>query len=640
MDINSIKIKALNSGVLKCESVINELCSMRPDMHEIRKAKLLEVIEEIKKDLESESLLVFIGPFSSGKSTFINALLGCDILPTADKPCTAVVTELRIVANGQGNMGTVFKKDGSKEPGDYNKLIEIIDGPTGAIGKVAQIDHILLEYDVESNFGGMNSDYVAAYDISNPLRILSELGLKIVDCPGYGSPYYTNEEVLEKYISRASFTFWLSPADKLGGASAEARLAQIKKKTSTLIPVITMSDKVDERQKELVIDDFNEHLGYLFNHKEPRFISSYKFKKAVELRKEKIKKEKSGGLSKEEKQDYDLRIRRLEMESGMENLAGDLFNAGREKVVTDSKVKSALYSLTNTTDGLLTILKKRANEEMLYWKTNLTNAGWSETDAYKKLNKTKENIDAWIKSQSKVISNDLETALIAELSSYIMKAKKNVKTDNINRIVVDTQKRVFEEKAEALCNYIENSYKKAYQDLSIDNAEKIKTINITAPGGISITDNLKDTIFGVLDSLKYAGMTTVFTASLGACAVVGGSAVPIVGTVLFYAGFGLIAVAMAPLLPVINSAIKDQREETKRKAETELRNWLTKLNISPMIEQKLREENNKLYENIRNQLVVEQKDALNKYERSKKLIEEISETYESIKTQFEDVKQI
>jgi ABC-type uncharacterized transport system ATPase component len=57
-------------------------------------------LEGIKTKLEEEAFhLVVLGQFKRGKSTFINALLGEAILPTAIVPLTSVVTILRYGPN-------------------------------------------------------------------------------------------------------------------------------------------------------------------------------------------------------------------------------------------------------------------------------------------------------------------------------------------------------------------------------------------------------------------------------------------------------------------------------------------------------------------------------------------------------------
>ena len=52
--------------------------------------------DEVKNQLtNSKFKVLIIGEFKRGKSTFINALLGEKILPSAAKPCTAIISEVK-----------------------------------------------------------------------------------------------------------------------------------------------------------------------------------------------------------------------------------------------------------------------------------------------------------------------------------------------------------------------------------------------------------------------------------------------------------------------------------------------------------------------------------------------------------------
>ena len=53
---------------------------------------LAALIHNIK---QAELIVPVVGGFSAGKSTLINSFLGCDLLPTAITPETALATELR-----------------------------------------------------------------------------------------------------------------------------------------------------------------------------------------------------------------------------------------------------------------------------------------------------------------------------------------------------------------------------------------------------------------------------------------------------------------------------------------------------------------------------------------------------------------
>lgn len=55
-----------------------------------------KALSAIEMKIRNETFnLVVLGQFKRGKSTFINALLGANVLPTAIVPLTSVVTVLR-----------------------------------------------------------------------------------------------------------------------------------------------------------------------------------------------------------------------------------------------------------------------------------------------------------------------------------------------------------------------------------------------------------------------------------------------------------------------------------------------------------------------------------------------------------------
>ena len=53
-------------------------------------------LKKLSQKVHSDTFKIqLVGTFKNGKSTFINALLGEDILPTRILPCTAVVSEVK-----------------------------------------------------------------------------------------------------------------------------------------------------------------------------------------------------------------------------------------------------------------------------------------------------------------------------------------------------------------------------------------------------------------------------------------------------------------------------------------------------------------------------------------------------------------
>ena len=441
-------ISALKETVYKVKYLIDPICKIREDRKELIEAKWQEKVTQIEKDIKSEQMLLFIGQYSSGKSTFVNALLGEHILPTAASPCTSVVMELSFKEGG-GPKGKLFLRDGKVvEEDDIKTIMDLVNGPRGAVGRVMNIHHIELVFDITT---------VEDWE-SHPLTVLKNLGIKVVDCPGYNSPYLMREDAIEEYIQRASFTFWMSPADNFGGSFAESKLKDIKKKASALIPVITMSDKIDKAQRQQVTEDFAQYLAPLFpKYKNPRFVSAYKYFEAVELAK-KLSKDRNS-ISREETEKIQEKIDRLKEEAGLENIYGDMILAGEKKQVADAKIRSALFDLNE----LLKDMGKTVEKDLDYWKTEADKIGWSESDEYKRLNEIKKEVDNWIKTESKSAADILETTIIKEIVDYSMQVKGKIESSRVQYIVMNIWEQEINNHKQDWAEYLYRKYKE-YSD--------------------------------------------------------------------------------------------------------------------------------------------------------------------------------
>jgi len=620
MDVNDKRLEVLRRSVEKTEDLINQLCEIRPDMSEIKSTEWLDKIKNIRQDMESEQMLLFIGEFSSGKSTFANALLGEDILPTAAKPCTCVVTELRFKEGG-GHQGKMFKLDGNVEESVYEEIRDRIDGSQG-VGKVAQCHHIELIFDVTQ---------LENWE-SHPLATLKNLEVKVVDCPGYNSPYGANDSVIAEYIQKASYTFWMSPADRFGGAFAQHKLRDIRKKTTALIPVITMADKINAAQKDQVQEDFFEHLDDYFPHKDPIFVSAVNSLKANSLKKELFPRDPKKEPSPEEKKKLQEEIDALELKSGMEKVFTELINCGQKQTVTESKIKSALFDLSELFKGM----ERYATQEEAYWQKKLQEKGWSPDDKYRKLNEIKRNVNAWIKGEAKSVASRLEASMIKEITDDIMQAKGKVDANRIQVKIIERWEKELLDLKDKWAEHFQKEYSQ-YEAFSDSNSQ----LKLPALG--SIADDLKNVILAVLDSLKFAGPRSVLMGGAGAAIWVAGGAaasVPLIGgalaAVAAFVGPALIIVAAVPLLPAIFDKIKQRKEQFRKEVEAKLKTWMKDLNFAPAIEDMLNKQNEKLYNVCIAQFDAEQQPLISGHERTQEIKNSIKETREDLAAQFPD----
>ena len=78
------------------------------------------MVEKLKAD---RFHLVVVGEFNHGKTTFVNALLGEDALPTGVTPTTAVIHHV-VYAEEPG--ATIVRKDGDPEEVPFGELTELV----------------------------------------------------------------------------------------------------------------------------------------------------------------------------------------------------------------------------------------------------------------------------------------------------------------------------------------------------------------------------------------------------------------------------------------------------------------------------------------------------------------------------------
>jgi ribosome biogenesis GTPase A len=138
-------------------------------------SRLREKLLSLKRKLASDQLnLAVLGQMKRGKSSFINALLGADILPTGVLPVTAVITQIKY---GQVPSAGILYTTGAREIVDLNALADYI---------------------TESGNPG-NKKQVASAEIAYPSLFL-KCGIVLIDTPGIGSTHVQNTRTTESYL--------------------------------------------------------------------------------------------------------------------------------------------------------------------------------------------------------------------------------------------------------------------------------------------------------------------------------------------------------------------------------------------------------------------------------------------------------
>ncbi|WNZ27607.1 dynamin [Leptolyngbya sp. NK1-12] len=141
----------------------------------------IEDLELVSRNLgEGVFRLLVLGDMKRGKSTFLNALIGENVLPTDVNPCTAVLT---VLSYGQDKQVTVHFKDGrAPELLDFDSFKQRYTIPP-EVAKTLQEQGISAFPDV------------AYAEVQYPLTLL-EKGVQIIDSPGLNDTEQRNQLTL------------------------------------------------------------------------------------------------------------------------------------------------------------------------------------------------------------------------------------------------------------------------------------------------------------------------------------------------------------------------------------------------------------------------------------------------------------
>ncbi len=176
------------------------------------------------------------GQFSSGKSTFLNALLAKNILPTGITPVTSKVNYIRY---GDELKIRVKYKDGRDEYHD----IEQIERFTDQRNSVEDIDYLVLY---------------------SPLNMLKDI--VFVDTPGLNSLASADTDATIRVLNEVDGIIWLTLIDNAGKMSEEKILQRyIGKYKNKSLCVLNQKDKFSEEEVQNTLAYVKKSFGDYFS---------------------------------------------------------------------------------------------------------------------------------------------------------------------------------------------------------------------------------------------------------------------------------------------------------------------------------------------------------------------------------------
>ena len=205
---------------------------------------LLARLRVLRQRLDQERLqLAVLGQFKRGKSTFINALLGADVLPTAIVPLTAVATfiawgpELRVVVH--------FKSDRPDE-----------EFPAQAIDAIREVlFRFVAEEANPKNYLG-----VERVDLLYPADILAD-GTALIDTPGVGSTLRHNTEAALQVLPECDAAFFVLSADPPITEVELDYLRRLKTKIARVFFILNKADSLSPDEQRAAVQFVRKVLG-------------------------------------------------------------------------------------------------------------------------------------------------------------------------------------------------------------------------------------------------------------------------------------------------------------------------------------------------------------------------------------------
>lgn len=199
-------------------------------------------LQELKQDVENDFFtVVVLGEFKRGKSTFINALLQKELLPTDVLPETATINAL--MYNDTPTVQVVMN-DGREEKGEATQ-------------------EYLQKFSARQEDNLANN--VKYIKIGYPSDILKNK-LVIVDTPGVDDINESRSEVTYRFIPKANAVIFLldakSPLKKTEKDFIDSKLLPLG--LDTILFAANKYDAVDEEEEEDYLEDLRIRLGTAF----------------------------------------------------------------------------------------------------------------------------------------------------------------------------------------------------------------------------------------------------------------------------------------------------------------------------------------------------------------------------------------
>jgi GTPase Era involved in 16S rRNA processing len=204
-----------------------------------------------------------LGQFKAGKSSFLNSLIGREILPVGVIPVTTTVTRIQY---------------GEKE----NVIVRHFDGKETKV-TIPEVEDFTSEAKNPANCKN-----VEVVDIELP-SLKDYEGLRLVDTPGLGSVYRYHMETSKNWLPEAGAALLAISADRPLGEDDLDLIRELKQNTPRIVLLLTKADLLSPEQQSEVVAFFRATVRKELHQEFPIFL--YSTQQRTEEWKEKVEKE-------------------------------------------------------------------------------------------------------------------------------------------------------------------------------------------------------------------------------------------------------------------------------------------------------------------------------------------------------------
>lgn len=223
---------------------IQEICD------QFRIVSLNRQIEACENLLQQDQLIdvAILGQFKSGKSSFLNSLIGKSILPVGVIPVTTTITRLQY---GRKERAVICHFDGKENEVEITALDEYISEAKNP-GNQKNVDMVDVELPSLEKYGG----------------------LRLVDTPGLGSIFEYHMETSEKWLPEVGSAFLAISSERPLAENDLQLIRDLRKHTPKIILLLTKADLLSSEQQKEVVHFFQTALRREFHEEFPIFLYS------------------------------------------------------------------------------------------------------------------------------------------------------------------------------------------------------------------------------------------------------------------------------------------------------------------------------------------------------------------------------